>query len=175
MNKIWTSLIILSIGYGLINDNLENMINSIYLVLDDTLKLLFKISSGMIVWNGVLNILNKCDMLDKIAKPFRLFVKPLKLDEDEVVLNNLSIAFVINALGLGLASVPFMINALKNCKKSNQIKLLLFNLCPITLFPYTIISIRNEKTMIVWISIIIISLFMYISTIIYVNIARLNE
>lgn len=175
MNKLWVSIILISFIYGLCTGRIDVMVKSMYDVCNETVTMIFSIASVMFVWSSIFNILNKCNVLKYIAKPFLFFIKPLKLNETEEVTNNLAVAFAINALGLGLASVPFMIKSLKNCRKENVNKILLFNLCPITLFPTTVLSIRNDKTLTIWIMIIFISFLMYLITIIYLRIGKINE
>lgn len=175
MNKLWVSIILISFVYGFYTGRIDTMVKSMYDVCSDTFSMLLSISSVMFVWSSIFNVLNECNVLKYIAKPFLLFIKPLNLHESEEVTNNLAVAFAINALGLGLASVPFMVKSLKKCKKENINKILLFNLCPVTLFPTTVLSIRNDKFLIVWISIIFISFLMYIITIIYLRIGNVNE
>ena len=175
MNRIWVSIILISFIYGICTNRIEVMVSSMYTVLDDSIKVILKIASVMLIWNAIFAVLNKCNVLDKIAKPFRIFIKPLNLNESEEVLNNLSISFSINSLGLGMASVPFMVNVLKRCRKENISKILLFNLCPITLFPSTILALRNEKSFGVWLAITGVTIIMYLITILYIRIIKPNE
>lgn len=175
MNAIWIILIITSFIYGLINNRIPEMVTTMYEVLNDSTRVIFKIASGLIVWNSLFSILNKCNVVSYIAKPFKMFIKPLKLNENNEVEDNLSVALVINALGLGLASVPYMVNALKKCRKENVKKILLFNLCPITLFPSTILALRNDNNIVMWILIISLTVILYLISIIYIRFGHLNE
>ena len=177
MNIIWIAIVLSSLIYATFTGNVATLVNDIYLVGSESITITIKICCILVIWNSLFNILNKCNIVNVVAVPFKIFVYPIFKEESEEVKNDLSICFAINALGLGLASMPFMINCLK--KSTHKTKILLFNLAPISIFPYTILSIRNTyKVMndnIFWIFLIILTFIMYLLMIIYLRILKLDE
>ena len=149
MNIIWAIFIIFSLfSLILFNpiDSVSLMTNSIF----EVLKLCTDLLAIYTLWLGVLEILDKTGIADKIANLFKPILKKLFKTQNQVALKLISVNLTANMLGLGNASTPAGIMAMKKLDKCNgkitkqMILLFVLNISSIQLFPTTIISLRAK-------------------------------
>lgn len=154
MNFIWEILIFISIVFGVLTNHTEEMVNAILSTPSDTLKLLFKIGGLIIFYNGLFKVAIDSGVIKSLSK---LFYKPIRklfntFPSNHIVYEYISANIVSNLLGLGIASTPMAIKALEEMKKLNNNKnnltkpmiiFLVINIASFTIFPLTIISIRD--------------------------------
>lgn len=153
-NGIWISLIftgiIISIFTGKINDIGNVILNST----NDAFSLFIKLSLLILFWNGIFNILKDSGYLKKLSKllsKFLRFIFP-ELSFNSKALEYISITLLTNFLGLGVATTSTGLKAIEFLKEEEQgkkmptksmITFIILNISSITIFPTTIISIRN--------------------------------
>lgn len=154
MNLIWGILIFVSIVFGLLTNHTEEMVNAILSTPSDTLELLLKIGGLIIFYNGLFKVAIDSGVIKSLSK---LFYKPIRklfntFPSNHIVYEYISANIVSNLLGLGIASTPMAIKALEEMKKLNNNKnnltkpmivFLVINIASFTIFPLTIISIRD--------------------------------
>lgn len=104
----------------------------------------------MAFWQGILNLAQKSEFCDKIAKllyPFLHIVFP-KLKKGSKEMELISMNVTANMLGIGNAATPFGISALKELKKKDkaaEIELLvLLNTASVQIIPTTAAILRKE-------------------------------
>ncbi len=182
MNKIWSSIIIFSFIYAIATNNLTTLIDNILNVPQDTLKLLLSVGGLIILYNGIFQMANDAKVIEKLGFIFRPFVRWIMKDiKDESIINVVCANMIANLLGLGLATTPMALDALKRIKNyhnTNEITkemvlLVVINVSCFTAFPLTVITLREKYNsnigMIVWLLIIFITL---ITTILSIIITR---
>ncbi len=166
MNIIWTIIILFSFVFAISTGNLNNLINSIFNVPKESLSLLVSIGSLIVIYNGVFQIAIDSGLIKKISFIFRGIVKKVFNDIDEEVVMLICANICANILGLGVASTPIALNVMSHIshedKVNNNILCLVgINLSSFTLFPLTILTIRNtyqgSHSFFIWLSIIFIS------------------
>lgn len=154
MNLIWGILIFVSIVFGVLTNHTEEMVNAILSTPSDTLELLLKIGGLIIFYNGLFKVAIDSGVIKSLSK---LFYKPIRklfntFPSNHIVYEYISANIVSNLLGLGIASTPMAIKALEEMKKLNNNKnnltkpmivFLVINIASFTIFPLTIISIRD--------------------------------
>lgn len=154
MNVIWGILIFVSIVFGVLTNHAEEMVNAILSTPSDTLELLLKIGGLIIFYNGLFKVAIDSGVIKSLSK---LFYKPIRklfntFPSNHIVYEYISANIVSNLLGLGIASTPMAIKALEEMKKLNNNKnnltkpmiiFLVINIASFTIFPLTIISIRD--------------------------------
>lgn len=153
INKIWGFFIISGIVFCFIKGDITTLNNTILSSSKNTLDMIIKIFPVMALWLGIMNIASTAGLLKKISK----FLSPLlgKIFKD-IPKNNEAIScitanLVCNMFGLGNASTPFGLKAMKllqeiNDKKdtasNSMITFLVLNTSGLTIIPTTVISLR---------------------------------
>lgn len=191
MNKIWLFIIAFCFVYAIATNNLDSLIDNILDVPQESLQLLLKVGGLIVIYNGIFNIAIASGIIDRIGKLFRklsylLFPSVPKSSKiHDYVCSNIT----ANLLGLGIASTPIALKTIKEMKKINNdspkasremITLIVLNITCFTIFPLTVISIREKYNSLlgvkIWLSLIIITFTVsVISLIINAIIARMNK
>lgn len=151
MNKIWTFIIIISIVFGLINNKIPEMSNTLFNVPKETLKLLLQIGSSLIIYNGLFQIAVDARIISKIS---RIIVKPVSklFIVDKETLDLICASIIANLLGLGPANMAIalkIIDRLNNTSffssknRYNLTMYLLLNVSSLCVLPMTLIAFRE--------------------------------
>lgn len=155
LNKIWPLLIIISLIYSIISGNTEKLNNEIFLSSKNAVELGMTFLSTLCLWNGIINIIIKSKLLNKILKLFNPIINKIfpEIKENEIIKKEISMNIIANVLGLGNAATPLGIKAMESMQKINKEKnklsnsMMLFiviNTASIQLIPTTVIAIRNS-------------------------------
>lgn len=177
MSIIWTVIIIFCLLFSLFTNNFTNVINALFDVPEYALKLTVSLGGLIIIYNGIFQVAIDSKLIKTISFLFKPFIKKIyKINNDEL-LELLCANFTANLLGLGAASTPIAINVLKKVDNPNIInKLICMNVSSFTIFPFTIITLRNKYNGInnfkVWIAIIIIT---FLTTVFSLFICNIGE
>lgn len=177
MSIIWTVIIIFCLLFSLFTNNFTNVINALFDVPEYALKLTVSLGGLIIIYNGIFQVAIDSKLIKTISFLFKPFIKIIyKINNDEL-LELLCANFTANLLGLGAASTPIAINILKKVDNPKIVnKLICINISSFTLFPFTIITIRNKYNGInnfkIWIAIIIIT---FLTTIFSLFICNIGE
>lgn len=177
MSIIWTVIIIFCLLFSLFTNNFTNVINALFDVPEYALKLLISLGGLIIIYNGIFQVAIDSKLIKTISFLFKPFIKKIyKINNDELF-ELLCANFTANLLGLGAASTPIAINVLKKVDNPNIInKLICMNVSSFTIFPVTIITLRNKYNGInnfkIWISIIVIT---FLTTIFSIFICNVGE
>lgn len=153
INKIWCFFIFIAIIFGFINGSYEEVNNSIFSSINSTIELIFTLFGSMCFWNGIMNIVKNTSLINKIKNILNPLIKFLfpDLSKESEAYKNISINMASNLIGLGNASTPAGLKAMKELQKENKNKktlsknmilFMLINTASIQLIPTTIISIR---------------------------------
>ena len=155
LNYIWPILIIISIIVSIFDGNIEKVSNAILASPTNAIELTFSLIGIMCMWNGIINIIIKSELVEKITKLLSPIIKYLFPDirEDDEIFKNISLNMISNILGLGNAATPLGLKALETMNKKNNNKeilsdsmmmLIVINTASIQIIPTTILSIRTS-------------------------------
>ena len=145
MNKIWSSIVIFCFVFSLITNNFSQLINSLFDVPELSIKLLISIGSLIIIYNGIFQIAIDSKLIKRISFVFKPVLKRIYKINNEDTIELLCANFTANLLGLGAASTPIAINILKNTNDERIInKMICMNISCFTIFPLTIITLREK-------------------------------
>lgn len=166
MNVIWTIIILFSFCFSLFTNNINTLINSIFLVPKNSLQLLLNIGSLIVIYNGIFQIALDAQLIKQVSKVFKGIVKKIFNDIDEETEQLICANVCANVLGLGVATTPIALEIMAkinhNDKLNNNILCLIgINICSFTFFPLTPLTIRNSVNgsynAFIWLIITIIS------------------
>ncbi|WP_294468378.1 nucleoside recognition domain-containing protein [uncultured Anaerofustis sp.] len=187
LDKIWYFIIIISVIYGVATGNIENVTKAFSTSGEDTVKICISLLGTMCFWMGMMEIITKSKLIDKVNSLFSPIINILfkDLKHNKEVINAIILNLSANFLGLGNAATPFGIEAMHQMNKVNDKKdtlnddmimfLILnttcFQLLPTSIFAYRM-SYGSTNVGIVFIPILLSTLFTTISGIIIAKIFK---
>lgn len=154
MNKIWVCIVLFCLLYGAFTGRVNQMINACLNVPYRTLDIVIKVGGIIIFYNGLFQIAIDSGLIKGMSKLFKRLIERLfpELPKDSEVHEIICANIAANLLGLGAAATPMAVKALSEMKKLNNgkdvatksmITLMLLNITSFTIFPVTMIGIRE--------------------------------
>ena len=151
MAWVWSGMVVLSLLFGIITGNLEQVANAALEGANSAIELSISMAGIMCLWSGVMEILNVCGLSAGLARLFRPLLRRLmpNASRDEETLAALSANVSANLLGLGNAATPLGIQAARRMARgcggiaSDELcRLVVLNTASIQLLPATVASVR---------------------------------
>ncbi len=179
MSVIWTILMIVSLAV-LIFTNPQLALKSMLSGSSNAVDLAVKLVASYAFWMGLFSLLEKLKITDFLAKILKKPIKFLFPNEDEQTEKFITMNVSANLLGLGNASTPMGINAVKNMYEkgsfSNVSTFLVLSATSLQILPTTVISMRVSAGSTAPMSIFIPSLVAtVISTVLGITICKTIE
>ena len=145
-------MIVISIIAGAINGKLTDVVNSILMGAELSVKVAFSLIGIMAFWLGMMKIAEKCGLVEIIAKIIKPVTKRLfnEIPNDSPATGDIAMSFSANALGLTNAATPIGIKAMEEMQKYNVDKtsasnamcmFLAMNTAGFQLIPATVIAV----------------------------------
>ena len=147
MNKIWFVMVVLSLCFLTYLDP-ANILDTMIGASSDALKLSIELCAIYAVWLGILELVDASSLSEKLAKLLRPIIKKLFKTNDLEAQKMIALNMSANMLGLGNASTPMGISALKRLDDGSGIAnhavimLIVLNSTSIQLLPSTVIGLR---------------------------------
>ena len=155
LDYIWCFFIIISIIFSVCSGNIQNVNQSIFDSINDTVKFIISMFGSMCFWCGIMKIISETSLQEKLKKIIfpinqRLFKN---LDEKSDAYKDITINMVTNLLGIGNAATPAGLNAVDELEKTNpyidklsdeQVMFIAINTASLQIIPTNVISIRNS-------------------------------
>ncbi len=153
VSTLWILLIIIGVLFSLFTGNIDKINTEILSCGSKALEISLKILPVLALWLGIMKIASKSGLLKKISK----LIKPiLRLIFNEIDYNHESLDYIssnvlTNIFGLGSASTPFGLKAMKSLQELNpnkevasksMITFIILNTSGLTILPTTVISLR---------------------------------
>ena len=155
LNKIWPFFIIISFIFALLTGNINNFNNSIFNSCTQAVDLIIKLFGTMCLWNGLMKIVQKSSLINKLSNmisPLMKFLFP-KMNKGDKEYKEITINIIANLLGIGNAATPLGLQAMKTMQEKNPNKdtitdsmamFIVLNTASIQLIPTTVIAIRSS-------------------------------
>lgn len=173
LNIIFIAIVIVSILFGILTDNVENISNVILNEGSNAVEFSIYLAGGMAVWGGLMRIAEKSGITDYICTLFTPILSKIfkGLDVESKSFKNICMNITANMLGFGNSATPYGIQAVKsleeedysnNMASDNFILFCVMNTSSLTIIPSTVSSIRSmhhsENPMIILPAVIVSSL-----------------
>lgn len=148
MNKIWFAMVVLSLCF-LIYSNPASILDTMISASGEAFKLSVELCAIYAVWLGILELVEASGLSDKLAKMLRPLIKKLFKINDPEAEKLIALNMSANMLGLGNASTPLGISAMKKLDDGSGvathaiIMLIVLNSTSIQLLPSTVIGLRT--------------------------------
>jgi spore maturation protein A len=155
MNYIWAGMLAVGFLAGMINGRIEEVTEAAFSSAGRAVELGLGLLGIMCLWSGLMKIMEKCGMINFIAKAAQPILKPLfpKLENNDKAMGAIVMNLTANFMGLGNAATPFGIKAMEELQKLNGKKdtatdsmcmFLVLNTSALQLIPATVIAIRSD-------------------------------
>ena len=151
MTWIWTGMVMLSLVFGILSGNLDDVANAAMAGAQSAIDLSVSMAGMLCLWSGIMEVMNVCGLSRGLARAFRPLLRQLlpEASRDEETLAAVSANVSANLLGLGNAATPLGIRAARRMARgcggvaSDELCLLVvLNTASIQLLPTTIASVR---------------------------------
>ena len=151
MAWIWTGMVMLSLVFGILSGNLDEVANAAMAGAQSAIDLSVSMAGMLCLWSGIMEVMNVCGLSRGLARAFRPLLRQLlpEASRDEETLAGVSANVSANLLGLGNAATPLGIRAARRMARgcggvaSDELCLLVvLNTASIQLLPTTIASVR---------------------------------
>ena len=148
---IWTGMVMLSLGFGILSGNLDEVANAAMAGAQSAIDLSVSMAGMLCLWSGIMEVMNVCGLTDGLARAFRPLMRRLlpEASRDSETLAAVSANVSANLLGLGNAATPLGIQAARRMARgcggvaSDELcRLVVLNTASIQLLPTTIASVR---------------------------------
>lgn len=122
LNALWSLLLLLGIGYGLITGQAAAVTAAILDGASDAVKLCLTMFGIIALWSGVMEIGERAGLVEQLAKkmkPLLHFLFP-RIPDSHPSLRYIAVNFVANILGLGWAATPAGLKAMESLAELEQ-------------------------------------------------------
>ncbi len=155
LNIIWPVFIIISFVYALATGKVNEVNNGIFESTKSAVELSITFLGTICLWNGIMEIVKKTTLMNKLTKllyPAMKFLFP-DLKDNEQARAEISMNIIANVLGLGNAATPLGLKAMKTMQKDNKKKdtlsnamamFIVLNTASLQLIPTNVIAIRTS-------------------------------
>jgi spore maturation protein A len=156
LRTLWIGLIFMGILFSFANGRPQVLTDVILFDLQKAVDLIISLVPVMAFWTGMMRIVEKSGILNKLSK----FLKPLvrflfkEVQNDTNAVNAIVMTIAANMLGIGNSATAFGIKAMQEMQKSNKDKkkannamcmFLIINVSSIQLIPLSIIKLRADS------------------------------
>lgn len=110
LNKLWPFFIVVSVVFSLFVGRIGDVSGAIFVSLEDTVSFVFKFLGVMCFWSGIIAVLRKTSVIDKLGLVIGPVVNCFFKDESDEVRELITINMISNMIGIGNAATP-----MRNC------------------------------------------------------------
>ena len=150
---IATVMIAVSVVYSAFFGGIDGVSNAVISSGESAVSLLLSIIGAMATWGGVMRIAQNSGITNAVARVLKPLIKLLfrNIEEKSETFSAIAMNITANLFGLGNASTPLGIKAMKELEKSeqagetattNMIMLAVVNSCSVQLVPTTVAALR---------------------------------
>ena len=156
MKKLWFGLVFLGLFFSFINKKPETVTNVLFFDIGKSVELIISLVPIMALWTGLMRIVEKTNILNKLSSFLKPFVRYLFKDvqNDVKAVNAILMTLAANLFGIGNSATAFGIKAMQEMQKSNLRKntasnamcmFLIINVSSIQLIPLNVIKLRADS------------------------------
>lgn len=151
MAWVWTLMVVLSLVFGICTGRTEAVGTAALQGAEAAVELCFSMAGVICLWTGVMEIMSRCGLTEKLARCFRPLLRRLlpRASGDTETLAAVSANLSANLLGLGNAATPLGIRAARRMARGTEgiasdelCRLVVLNTASIQLLPTTVAGVR---------------------------------
>ena len=147
MNKAWIAVVTVC-GTIIALTSPDDLLTALLLGAESAVSLSVRLLPAYVVWSGILALIEKSGLGNKIAKFMSPIITRLFRGESEATRGHITMNFTANLLGMGGAATPLGIKAISAMDDGsgratkNQVLFTVMNATSLSLIPTTLISLR---------------------------------
>lgn len=156
MRTIWIALIGLGLVFSFINGRPGTVADVLFFDLQKSVELILSLLPIMAFWTGLMAVVEKTGILNKLAEAIKPLVKFLfkEVQDNKKAVNAIIMTIAANMLGIGNSATAFGIKAMQEMQLTNRDKttannamcmFLIINVSSIQLIPLNIIKLRADS------------------------------
>ncbi len=152
LSKIWMLFLVTSVLFGVITHRMESVTAAVTAGAEETVTLMLHLIGVMSLWSGMMELVSKSGLSNKIASLLRPALQKLfkEASNDNDAMEKVSANITANLLGLSNAATPIGLQAAerlhslqKRTNHTDAVKMLiLLNTTSIQIIPTTVAAIR---------------------------------
>lgn len=155
MKNVWIFLIGLGFIFSFINGKPETVANVLFFDLQQSVELIVKLIPVMAFWTGLMSIVEKSGILNRLAVLIKPAIKFLfkEVENNTKAVNAIIMTIAANILGIGNSATAFGLKAMHEMQLVNKDKstannamcmFLIINVSSIQLIPLNVIKLRAD-------------------------------
>ena len=155
MKNVWIFLIGLGFIFSFINGKPETVANVLFFDLQQSVELIVKLIPVMAFWTGLMSIVEKSGILNKLAVLIKPAIKFLfkEVENNTKAVNAIIMTIAANILGIGNSATAFGLKAMHEMQLVNKDRstannamcmFLIINVSSIQLIPLNVIKLRAD-------------------------------
>lgn len=155
MNKVWFGLIIIGLVFSIYTGKPETVTNVLLYDIQKSVDLILSLISVMAFWSGLMRIVEKSGILNRLSYLLKPLIKLLfnDIQNNTKAVNAVIMCIAANMFGIGNSATALGIKAMEEMQKTNKNKkvalnsmcmLLVINMSSIQLLPLSIIKMRAD-------------------------------
>ncbi|WP_313340924.1 nucleoside recognition domain-containing protein [Sedimentibacter sp.] len=155
MKNVWIFLIGLGFIFSFANGKPETVANVLFFDLQQSVELIIKLIPVMAFWTGLMSIVEKSGILNKLATVIKPAIKFLfkEVENNTKAVNAIIMTIAANILGIGNSATAFGLKAMNEMQLTNKDKstannamcmFLIINVSSIQLIPLNVIKLRAD-------------------------------
>lgn len=156
MGTIWIVLICLGLFFSFLNGRPETVTDVLFFDLQKSVELILSLLPVMAFWTGLMAIVEKSGILNKLSIIIKPMVKLLfkEVQDNSKAVNAIIMTIAANMLGIGNSATAFGLKAMHEMQLTNKKKntannamcmFLIINVSSIQLIPLSIIKLRADS------------------------------
>ncbi len=155
MKTVWIILIGLGFVFSFVNGKPDTVANVLFFDMQQSVELILKLVPVMAFWTGLMSIVEKTGILNKLSLLIKPMVKFLfkEVQDSTKAVNAIIMTIAANMLGIGNSATAFGIKAMHEMQLLNKDKstannamcmFLIINVSSIQLIPLNVIKLRAD-------------------------------
>ena len=124
MNVIWTLLIVIGVGFSIINGKLDEYTKALFDASKSAVEVSLYLLGIVALWLGITKILEDAKLIHKLSNFFRPVISRLfkNIPGDHPSITSITLNLLANLFGLGNAATSLGIKAMKDLQTLNRIR-----------------------------------------------------
>lgn len=155
LNSLWAGMILIGMVWGAVNGQIDAIGTAILTSGTDAVELSISMLGIMCIWSGIMEIAQQSGLIRKLTQlltPLIHFLFP-EIPKDHPAAAHISLNITANILGLGWASTPSGLAAMKDLAALNNYSpiasnamcnFLILNISSLQLIPVSVIAYRSQ-------------------------------
>ena len=167
MNLLWGSMLLVGILYGAFNGRMQEITDAVLSAAREAVTLCMTMTGILAFWQGLMEVAKDAGLTEQLCRKIRPLIRFLfpKIPADHPAYESISMNFIANFLGLGMAATPAGLKAMKDLENLEEKRrrgipdskpvppgtasremctFLIMNISSLQLIPVTMIAYRSQ-------------------------------